>query len=324
MRIWVAGTVVGAAVVFFPSLYGEGYDVVNGLFDGHSKLLAGDMTMNQMDPQGWWLIGFLLLAWILKPILTGMTVGAGGVAGIFAPAIFCGALLGYVYSLGLEEIFGAEMLPVGNAVLAGIGGMLAGVLHAPLTAILLAAEVSGGYALFVPVMLTSAISFQMAKWWVRHSIYTQELAERGELLTHDKDHSVLTLMKLQDEIEYDHEVVQPYWTLGDMIPIIERSVHSLFPVLDEAGVLLGVVDLQEIREIMFDRALYDEIKVHEFMTLPQGVLDSQTKMEKVMSEFERTEAWYLPVQTKGVFVGFVSRTRLFNTYRRWLQESSLN
>ena len=324
IRIWVAGAVVGAAVVFFPSLYGEGYDVVNGLFDGHSTLLAGDMTMNQMDPQGWWLIGFLLLAWILKPILTGMTVGAGGVAGIFAPAIFCGALLGYVYSLGLEQIFGTEVLPVGNAVLAGIGGMLAGVLHAPLTAILLAAEVSGGYALFVPVMLTSAISFQIAKWWVRHSIYTQELAERGELLTHDKDHSVLTLMKLKDEIEYDHEVVQPHWTLGQMIPIIERSVHSLFPVLDEKGVLLGVVDLQEIREIMFDRELYDEIKVHEFMTLPQGVLDSQTKMEKVMSEFERTEAWYLPVQTKGVFVGFVSRTRLFNTYRKWLQESSLN
>ena len=324
IRIWVAGAVVGAAVVFFPSLYGEGYDVVNGLFDGHSTLLAGDMTMNQMDPQGWWLIGFLLLAWILKPILTGMTVGAGGVAGIFAPAIFCGALLGYVYSLGLEQIFGTEVLPVGNAVLAGIGGMLAGVLHAPLTAILLAAEVSGGYALFVPVMLTSAISFQIAKWWVRHSIYTQELAERGELLTHDKDHSVLTLMKLKDEIEYDHEVVQAHWTLGQMIPIIERSVHSLFPVLDEKGVLLGVVDIQEIREIMFDRELYDEIKVHEFMTLPQGVLDSQTKMEKVMFEFERTEAWYLPVQTKGVFVGFVSRTRLFNTYRKWLQESSLN
>tara|TARA_B110000503_G_scaffold142633_1_gene240088 strand:- start:28296 stop:29966 length:1671 start_codon:yes stop_codon:yes gene_type:complete len=324
IRIWVAGTLVGAAVVFFPSLYGEGYDVVNDLFGGHSKLLASDMTWSQLDPEGWSLIGLLLLAWILKPMLTGMTVGAGGVAGIFAPAIFCGALLGYVYTLGLEQVFGNDTLPVGNAVLAGIGGMLAGVLHAPLTAILLAAEVSGGYALFVPVMLTSAISFQVAKWWVKHSIYTQELAERGELLTHDKDHSVLTLMKLQDEIEYDHEVVQPYWTLGQLIPVIERSVHSLFPVLDKAGNLLGVVDLQEIREIMFDRTLYDELHVHEFMSLPQAMLDISTKMERVMSEFERTELWYLPVQNKGNFIGFVSRTRLFNTYRKWLQESSLN
>ena len=144
------------------------------------------------------------------------------------------------------------------------------------------------------------------------------------MLTHDKDHSVLTLMKLQDEIEYDHEVVQPHWTLGQMIPVIERSVHSLFPVLDRTGRLLGVVDLQEIREIMFDRTLYDDLHVHEFMTLPQAMLDVSTKMEKVMSEFERTEAWYLPVKNKGNFVGFVSRTRLFNTYRKWLQESSLH
>ncbi len=324
MRIWVVGGLVGSAVMFFPSLYGEGYEIVNALFGGHSNLLTGEMTLNQLEPEGWSLIGLLLIAWILKPVLTGMTVGAGGVAGIFAPAIFCGALLGYVYALGLEQLVGYELVPVGNAVLAGIGGMLAGVLHAPLTAILLAAEVSGGYALFVPVMLTAAISFQIAKWWVRHSIYTQELAERGELLTHDKDHSVLTLMKLQDEIEYDHEVVQPLWTLGELIPVIERSVHSLFPVLDKSGILMGVVDLQEIREIMFDRSLYDELQVHEFMTLPQSMLDVSTKMEKVMSEFERTEAWYLPVENKGRFAGFVSRTRLFNTYRRWLQESSLN
>lgn len=323
VRIWVVGGVVGAAVIFFPSLYGEGYEIVNGLFGGQSNLLASEMTLNQLQPKGWSLMALLLMAWFLKPVLTGMTVGAGGVAGVFAPAIFCGALLGYVYALGLEEILGV-VFPVGNAVLAGIGGMLAGVLHAPLTAILLAAEVSGGYALFVPVMLTSAISFQMAKRWVRHSIYTQELAEKGELLTHDKDHSVLTLMKLKDEMEYDHEVVQPFWTLGQLIPVVERSVHSVFPVLDSSGVLLGIVDLQEIREIMFDRSLYDELQVHEFMTLPQSVLEISTKMEKVMSEFERTEAWFLPVENKGNFEGFVSRSRLFNTYRKWLKESSLS
>jgi CIC family chloride channel protein len=131
-------------------------------------------------------------------------------------------------------------------------------------------------------------------------------------------------MKLKDEMEYDHEVVQPFWTLGQLIPVVERSVHSVFPVLDSSGVLLGIVDLQEIREIMFDRSLYDELQVHEFMTLPQSVLEISTKMEKVMSEFERTEAWFLPIENKGNFEGFVSRSRLFNTYRKWLKESSLS
>ncbi len=324
IRIWAAGLFMGGAVIFFPSLYGEGYHVVNGLFKGHSAILAGDMTMNLVDPEGWVLIGFLMLAWMLKPLLTGMTVGAGGVAGIFAPAIFCGALLGYVYALGLNSFLLEGGIPIGNAVLAGLGGMLAGVLHAPLTAILLAAEVSGGYALFVPVMLTSAISFQIARWWMKHSIYTQELAERGELLTHDKDQSVLTLMKLADEIERDHEVANPHWTLGQFIPIIQRSSHNLFPVLDSEGNLLGVVDLQEIREIMFDRSVYDELRVHEFMVLPAAALESQTKMEVVMTEFERTGAWYLPVLSGGRFIGFVSRTRLFDTYRRYLKEASLD
>lgn len=324
LRIWVAGIFMGFALLFFPSLYGEGYQVVNGLFSGQSGMLASDMAMSTLTPTGWTLVGLLMLAWVLKPILTGMMLGAGGVAGVFAPAIFCGALLGHQFSMITGWMGEAWTLPVGNAVLAGLGGMLAGVLHAPLTAILLAAEVSGGYALFVPVMLTSAISFQLSKWWMKHSVYTRELAERGELLTHDKDQSVLRLMNLMDEVEHNYEVVNPHWTLGQLIPVIERSHYDLYPVLDDQRHLLGVVDLQEIREVMFDRELYDRLKVFELMVMPPATIDAKDRMDEVMHVFERTRSWYLPVLQNNKYVGFVSRTKLFDTYRSWLKEASLD
>jgi len=323
LRIWIGGILIGLALLLFPSLYGEGYEVVNALFGGHAKILASDMTMRNMDPEGWVLIAFLMLAWVLKPIVTGVTLGAGGVAGVFAPAIFCGALLGYQFALVAGWIGPTWSLPIGNAVLAGLAGLLAGVLHAPLTAILLAAEVSGGYALFVPVMLTAGISFQLSKWWMRHSVYTRELAERGELLTHDKDQSVLTLMRLQDQIESDYEILNPHWTLGQLIPIIERSSRNLFPVLDRHRNLLGVVDLQDVREVMFDTEVYDSIKVHDLMVLPLATIQSEAKMDDVMKAFERTEASFLPVLEGNSYCGFVSQTRLFDTYRSWLKDASI-
>lgn len=323
LRILIAGIILGLSVVIFPALYGEGYDIVNDLFEGHASLLTSSLPL-PWESKGWGVIVFLVLAWVLKPFLTGMTVGAGGVAGIFAPAIFCGAILGHAYATAMGMLVSESVIPIGNAVLAGIGGMLAGVLHAPLTAILLAAEVSGGYALFVPVMLTSALSYQGARWWMRHSVYTRELAERGELLTHDKDRSVLTLMKLLHEVERDHEAINPQWTLGQLIPIIQRSTHSLFPVIDHQGRLLGLIDLQDIREVMFDSETYDSCRVQDLMTVPASTIDVETKMSVVMGEFERTGAWFLPVLESGRFVGFVSRSKLFDTYRKWLREASLD
>ncbi|MFZ9054753.1 MAG: chloride channel protein [Flavobacteriales bacterium] len=323
LRIWVGGTVIGLAILLFPSLYGEGYEVVNGLFGGEAQGLASDMAMQRLQPEGWALLGFLMLAWMLKPILTGVTLGAGGVAGVFAPAIFCGALLGYQFAMVAGWMGPTWSLPIGNAVLAGLAGLLAGVLHAPLTAILLAAEVSGGYALFVPVMLTAGISFQWSKWWMKHSVYTRELAERGQLLTHDKDLSVLTLMNLEDQIESDYEVLNPHWTLGQLIPIIERSSHNLFPVLDRHRRLLGVLDLQDVREVMFDTELYNTLKVHDLMVLPVAAIQTHSKMEEVMKAFERSDAWFLPVLEGDEYRGFVSQTKLFDAYRKWLRESSI-
>ena len=322
-RIIISGVIVGLAVAIIPSLYGEGYDVINSLFMGSSGDISNDLGYLTNNGKGLVLVGILLLAWALKPILTGLTVGAGGVVGVFAPALFGGALLGFIFALCVNMIFGEGTIPVGNAVLAGLGGMMAGVLHAPLTAIFLASEISGGYELFVPLMLSSALSYTVARSLMKYSIYTRELAERGELLTHNKDQSVLTLMNLKDEIESDFIPVGLDDSLRSLVSIISKSHRNLHPVIDSKGVLRGLIDLQDIREIMFETEKYDVTLVRNLMTVPEFSINQSSKMDDVMDAFERSGSWNLPViDHEGVYVGFVSRSRLFNAYRRWLKETS--
>lgn len=309
VRIPVAGVLVGGALVAFPGLYGEGYGEVNTLF-------LGELTLQ------WSVLLALAGAWMLKPVLTGLTVGAGGVAGIFAPTLYGGAVLGACFAGATTLVFGYEVLPISSAVLAGLAGMLAGMLHAPLTAIFLATELSGGYALFVPVMLTAAAAFVVAKRGMPHSIYTRELAERGELLTHDKDASVLTLMSLREEVERDFVPVSPEATLGELTLAIARSRRNLHPVVSPDGRLLGIVDLQDVRGIMFDRERYSTVRVREVMAETHHTVDVNDRMEEVMARFEASGAWNLPVLDGGRYVGFVSRSRLFNAYRKWLREVS--
>jgi len=322
-RIIVSGVIVGLAVAFMPFLYGEGYDVVNAMFMGSPGDISSDMGFLTNGGKEIVLIGILLLAWALKPVLTGLTVGAGGVVGVFAPALFGGALLGFIFAISVNMIFGEGTIPVGNAVLAGLGGMMAGVLHAPLTAIFLASEISGGYELFVPLMLSSALSYTVARYLMKYSIYTIELAERGELLTHDKDQSVLTLMNLKDEIETDFIPVGLDDSLRSLVSIISKSHRNLHPVIDSEGVLRGLIDLQDIREIMFETDKYDVTFVRNLMNVSEFSINKSSKMDDVMDAFERSGAWNLPVvNNEGVYVGFVSRSRLFNAYRRWLKETT--
>lgn len=323
-KIVLSGVVVGGAVVTFPSLYGEGYEVINSLFMGYSDDLSNNLSfLLTKEGKGLALIGILLFAWALKPIITGFTVGAGGVGGVFAPSLFGGALLGFMFGIGVNMVMGPDTIPVGNAVLIGLGGMMSGVLHAPLTAIFLATEISGGYGLFVPLMLSSALSYVIARKLAKYSIYTKELAARGELLTHDKDSSVLTLMSLKDEIETDFIPVGSDDNLRSLVKIISKSSRNLNPVIDPDGVLIGLIDLQDIREIMFETDRYDTTSVSELMTNLDFTVDQTSKMEDVMDLFEASGAWNLPVVDKeGVYLGFVSRSRLFTAYRRWLKETS--
>ena len=323
-RMVLAGVLIGGAVAALPPLFGEGYEVINSLFLGYSDVLIEDVWMLEGKLALPSLLGWLVLACCLKPMLTGFTVGAGGVAGIFAPALFSGALVGFAFALGINGWINPTALPIGNSVLAGLCGMMAGVLHAPLTAIFLATELSGGYGLFVPLMLTSAIAFSTSRALMRHNIYTRELAERGELLTHDKDQTVLTLMTLKEELEQDFLPVQAHWNLGQLVEVVAQSQRNLHPVVDQQGHLLGIVDLQDIRQVMFDRDQYLSLRVVDVMTLPLAEVQWEDKMDDVMAKFENCGAWNLPVVEGGKYVGFVSRSRMFNAYRKWLKATSLD
>ena len=323
-RMVLAGVLIGGAVAALPPLFGEGYEVINSLLLGYSDVLIEDVWMLGGKLALPSLLGWLVLACCLKPMLTGFTVGAGGVAGIFAPALFSGALVGFAFALGINGWINPTAMPIGNSVLAGLCGMMAGVLHAPLTAIFLATELSGGYGLFVPLMLTSAIAFSTSRALMRHNIYTRELAERGELLTHDKDQTVLTLMTLKEELEQDFLPVQAHWNLGQLVEVVAQSQRNLHPVVDQQGHLLGIVDLQDIRQVMFDRDQYLSLRVVDVMTLPLAEVQWEDKMDDVMAKFENCGAWNLPVVEGGKYVGFVSRSRMFNAYRKWLKATSLD
>lgn len=321
-RVLVGGGLIGAVLVAFPSLYGEGFELINDLlrnrFDGLDPRGRGDLIPGTASR-------FLLvmaILWACKPALTGLTVGAGGVGGIFAPALVSGALLGGIFLFATDLLFPSWHLIGGHFVLAGMAGLMAGILRAPLTAIFLAAEASGGYDLFIPLMLTSSIAFQTARWMRPNSIYTQELADRGELITHDKDKAVLTLMKLADQLERDFDPVRADMTLGDLVEVVARSRRNIHPVLGTRGELVGIVPLEEIRGVMFDRTRYDALRVRDLMVMPAATLGLQEHMDSVMDKFDRTRAWNLPVVDSGRYAGFVSRSRLFGAYRAWLQEVS--
>ena len=321
-RIVLAGALVGSALVVFPSLYGEGFDLINDLLRGRVDRLdpLGRGAMIQGNTLR--ILAVMVVLWLCKPALTGLTVGAGGVGGIFAPALFSGAMLGGIYLAATDLLLPGWHLTGGHFILAGMAGLLSGILRAPLTAIFLAAEASGGYDLFIPLMLTSAIAFQTARWMRPNSIYTEELAERGELITHDKDKAVLTLMKLADEVERDFDPVRQDMSLGELVEVVSRSQRNIHPVLDEKGHLVGIVPLEEIRGVMFDRTRYDELWVRDLMVMPAATLELGEHMDRVMEKFDRTRAWNLPVLDSGRYIGFVSRSRLFGAYRNWLQAFS--
>jgi len=321
-RIIAAGSIVGGVLVFFPSLYGEGFDLINDLLRGRVDRLDPIGRSDFIPGTTPKLLFVMCILWLCKPALTGLTVGAGGVGGIFAPALFSGAMLGGIYLAATDLVLPGWHLIGGHFVLAGMAGLLSGILRAPLTAIFLAAEASGGYDLFIPLMITSAIAFQTARWMRPNSIYTEELAERGELITHDKDKAVLTLMKLAEEVERDFDPVQPDMTLGALVEVVSRSRRNIHPVLDPAGKLVGIVPLEEIRGVMFDRTRYEELSVRDLMVVPAATLELGEHMDQVMAKFDRTNAWNLPVLENGRYVGFVSRSKLFGAYRAWLQAVS--
>ncbi len=321
-RIIVGGISIGILIYFIPPLYGEGYDVMNSLIAGNPEIALQHNFFN-FDLSNIWIVILLLSGLVFfKIIASAITFGAGGVGGIFAPTLFMGSIMGncigkVINALGIANSHVSES----SFTLVGMAGLMAGVLHAPLTAIFLIAEVTGGYELFVPLMLTAAISFSITKYFSPHSVYTMELGRKGELITHDKDHAVLTLMDINKVIETNFVSVTTKMNLGDIVrQAVVKSSRNIFPVINEKNQKLeGIILLDDIRPIMFDQSLYAEVKANEVMQEPPEIIDvKMDKMTDIMKKFQDSSAWNLPVVEDGKYIGFISKSKLLTAYRRQL------
>ncbi|MCB0432418.1 MAG: chloride channel protein, partial [Mangrovimonas sp.] len=314
-RFLIGGAAIGILIFFIPPLYGEGFDVMNNLIAGNPEK-ALETNFLHLDLENVWvIIGLLAGLVFFKIIASAVTFGAGGVGGIFAPTLFMGSIMGncvakFINNIGL---FGNHTVSESNFTLVGMAGLMAGVLHAPLTAIFLIAEVTGGYELFIPLMLTATISFGITKYFYPHSVYTMELGRKGELITHDKDHAVLTLMDIDSVIETNFISVTPKMTLGEIVQeAIIKSNRNIFPVIShKLGTLEGVILLDDLRPIMFDRKLYSEILAKDVMQNPPEIIDlEKDKMTTIMKKFQDSNAWNLPVVKNGKYIGFISKSKL--------------
>lgn len=319
-KLIVGGVILGVLIFFLPPLYGEGYSSVNACLHGDfSYLFNNTLYYDYKDSMLAVFVLFLIIL-IFKVIATAVTFGSGGVGGIFAPSLFLGANAGLFFAKGLKLL--NIHVSDSNFALVGMAGVIAGVIHAPLTAIFLIAEITGGYELFVPLMITAVISYATVKIFVPNSVYTVQLAKRGELMTHDKDKNVLSLMKVNKLIERNFNTICPDATLGDLVEVISRSKRNIFPVIDENEMLHGIIFLDDIRHVMFKPDMYDNTYVRDVMYMPTPCVDPDESMEEVAEKFRKSEHFNLPVLKNGKYIGFVSRANVFSSYRRMLKHFS--
>jgi CIC family chloride channel protein len=321
IRMVAGGSILGALIYFYPALYGEGYETVLVLLNAGSGVAPGNEIFGNMAA-GFWSFSLLMAGLLLvKVVATASTNGAGGVGGIVAPVLFTGGVAGYYLSSLLNHLFGLALIE-SSFTLTAMAGVFSAVLHAPLTAIFLIAEITEGYALLIPLILTSTVAFITARTFQKYSIYNEQLAITGELITHDKDKAVMTLLDWSREVEKDLLTVRPDSNLGDLVKQISKSNRNLFPVVDEFNILEGVVLLDDVRDKMFRPELYDKITVRELMTIPPSYIDLSERGDAVLDAFERTGAWNLPVLDEGRYVGFISKSRIFSAYRELLRQFS--
>ncbi len=316
-RLLAGGAFLGVTIFILPALFGEGYEGINSALSGEYGYLFEDSLYYNYKESLLVLILILSMIIIFKVMATSVTFASGGVGGIFAPTLFTGAHAGLLFAIVLNS-FGLEV-EVSNFVLVAMAGMIAGVIHAPLTSIFLIAEITGGYELFIPLMITSTISYATVKIFIKNSVYTYQLAQRGELITHDKDKAALALMHVSNLIETDFSTVSPDATLGKLVGIISRSSRNVFPVVDDTGNFLGVVWVNDIRHIVFKQELYDKTYVRDLMFMPSPTVSVHESMEDVAYKFQTSSHYNLPVLDNGKYVGFVSRANVFSKYRAMIR-----
>ena len=319
-RYLISAAILSLLIFLFPPLYGEGYDSVNILLDGQYTQLLDGSIFEAFSSSYWVVFAFFLLTVLFKVFASVATNSGGGCGGLFAPTLFVGGLTGFLFSY-LVNYFSSMRVFISpkNYILLGMAGLMAGVMHAPLTGVFLIAELSGGYNLFLPLMLVSLTSFATIRIFMPHSIYSLRLAEQGKLLTHQKDTAVLTLMNLENVLEHDFEVVHPEMTLGEMVKVISVSHRNSFPVVNASGILVGIVELDNVRNIMFRPELYERYQVRRIMVAPEVKIQASMPMTEVMRLFDETKEWKMPVvDDEGRYLGFISKSTIFNNYREVL------
>lgn len=320
-KLLIGALSLGTLIFFFPALYGEGYDAINSCLSGNYNFLFDNSVFAVFSDNFIVLILILLSIILLKVVATSVTFGSGGVGGIFAPTLFIGSNVGLFFSLIVNRL-GLTHLSRTNFALIGMAGLIAGVLQAPLTGIFLIADITGGYQLFMPLMITAAFSFITVRLFERNSVYTIQLANRNELITHDKDKAVLSRMKVTSLIETNFSCINSDATLGDLVQVISKSSRNLFPVLEDDGTFLGIVFVNDIRHIIFKPELYDTTYVRDLMFMPEPSVDPDELMESVAEKFQISGNFNLPVLKDGKYLGFVSRAKVFSSYRRLLKRFS--
>jgi len=325
-RLLIGGVLLGILVYFIPPLFGEGYETINNILRGNVLNVTNFNFFDSDSDNIWIIISFLVGLVTFKVIAMSFTFGAGGVGGVFAPTLFTGSISGYIVAIiiNYSNIFDHHLSST-NFAMVGMAGLMAGVLHAPLTAIFLIAEITGGYELFIPLMIVSSISYLITKTFIPHNIYASELAKRGELITHNKDHAVLTLMDISKVVETNFIEVYPEMTLKKIVKnAIIISNRNIFPVINkETREFEGIILLDDLRPIMFNKTLYKKVIARELMKIPPAIINlDEDKTTDVMKKFQDTGAWNLPVIKGGKYYGFVSKSKLLTAYRRKLIDFS--
>ena len=327
LRLLIGGFILGLLIFIFPPLWGEGYSSIITIFSGSGKSLLNTSMFFRWNDNPYVLLIFLGALLIFKVFAMSATTGSGGIGGIFAPTLFLGAVGGYFLVKLLNTIYSLG-LPEDNFALAGMAGMMAAVMHAPLTGIFLTAEITSGYGMFVPLIITSTVAYLTIMRFEPHSVYTKRLAQTGELITHHKDKAVLLMMELKQLIETDFEKLLPSASLRDLVKAISRSDRNLFPVVDEDGILKGMVKLSEVKNLIFEPDLYDSVKVKDIMYMPEFFISPYDSMEIVAEKFESSGRYNLAVIHEGKYLGFISRAVVFSNiakpYRMYQTNRYLN
>jgi CIC family chloride channel protein len=320
-RVLLAGLILSSLCFIFPPLFGDGYGYVKTLADQGASALMVNSLFTSYHHNPWMVFGFVGLICLVKVFATTLTISGGGNGGNFAPSLFAGAFLGYFFAsaAGLLHI---QTLPLANFAIVAMAGVMSGVLYAPLTSIFLIAEVTGGYDLFIPLMIVSTASYLIVKSFAPYSVDTRGMASRGDIFTKEADRNLLGMLQVADLLDKDIYSIPPQAKLRQLVELVKKSHRSLFAVVNEKQQLTGIITLDDIREVMFNTDLYDTVEISQLMKVPPDLLDVTLDMGTVMKKFDESQSWNLPVQQDGKFLGFISKSTLLSRYRNLLKDHS--